>query len=182
MLLAVILVEEPRAAPILLIPIGIAFVGYRSYANERQRHEKLEFLYEANRGLSQSREVAQALVGLLKCALEAYRSEQAEVILFSSESSSPLRTSLGPGEESESMTAVDSDDAAALSALLVGHARADQRRGAGVRRRSALPRVARRAARDARGAARRGPGGRPDHARQPLGFLASVHARRPGAV
>jgi diguanylate cyclase (GGDEF)-like protein len=118
-LLAVILVNEPRAAPIVLIPIGIAFAGYRSYANERQRHEKLEFLYEANRGLSQSREVAQALVGLLKCALEAYRSEQAEVILLGSESSSPLRTSLGPGEESESMTAVDSGDAAALSALLV---------------------------------------------------------------
>jgi diguanylate cyclase (GGDEF)-like protein len=118
-LLAVIIVDEPRAAPILLIPIAIAFAGYRSYAKERQRHEKLEFLYEANRGLSQSREVAQALVGLLKCALEAYRSEQAEVILFSSESSSPLRTSLGPGEKSESMTAVGSDDAAALSALLV---------------------------------------------------------------
>ena len=87
-------------------------------STERQRHEKLEFLYEANRSLSQSREVAQALVGLLKRALEAYRSEQAEVILFGSESSSPLRTSLGPGEASESMTAVDPDDAAALSALL----------------------------------------------------------------
>ena len=120
LLLAVILVEEPRAAPILLIPIGIAFLGYRSYVNERQRHEKLEFLYEANRGLSESREVAQALVGLLERALEAYRSEQAEVILFSSEGGSPLRTSLGPDEEKESMAAVDPDDAAALSALLAG--------------------------------------------------------------
>ena len=120
LLLAVILVQEPRAGPILLIPIGIAFRGYRSYVNERQRHEKLEFLYEANRGLSESREVAQALVGLLARALEAYRSEQAEVLLFSSEGGSPLRTSLGPNGEKESMTAVDPDDAAALSALLAG--------------------------------------------------------------
>jgi diguanylate cyclase (GGDEF)-like protein len=121
LLLAVILVEEPRAAPILVIPIGIAFVGYRSYVKERQRHEKLEFLYEANRSLSQSREVAQALVGLLQTALEAYRSEQAEVILFSSDDSAPpLRTSLGPGDRQESMTAVDPADATALSALLAG--------------------------------------------------------------
>jgi diguanylate cyclase (GGDEF)-like protein len=120
LLLAVILVEEPRAAPILLIPIAIAFLGYRSYVNERQRHEKLEFLYEANRSLSQSREVAQALVGLLERALEAYRAEQAEVILFSSEGGRPLRTSLGPAEQRERMTAVDPADAAALSALLAG--------------------------------------------------------------
>jgi diguanylate cyclase (GGDEF)-like protein len=120
LVLAVILVEEPRAAPILLIPIVIAFLGYRSYVHERLRHEKLEFLYEANRSLAQSREVAQALVGLLERALEAYRSEQAEVILFSADGAPPLRTSLGPGEQRERMTAVDPEDAAALRALVAG--------------------------------------------------------------
>jgi diguanylate cyclase (GGDEF)-like protein len=120
LLLVVIIVEEPRAAPIIVIPLGIAFLGYRAYVAERQRHEKLEFLYEANRSLSQSREVAQALVGLLQRALEAYRSEQAEVILYSSEGSPPLRTSLGPGDTCDSMVPVAPADAAALSALLAG--------------------------------------------------------------
>jgi diguanylate cyclase (GGDEF)-like protein len=120
LVLAVILTQDSRAAPILLIPLGIALLGYRSYVAERQRHEKLEFLYEANRSLSQSREVAQALVGLLERALDAYRSEQAEVILYAADGSSPLRTSLGPGEARESMTVVDPSDAAALSALFAG--------------------------------------------------------------
>ena len=120
LVLAVILTQDSRAAPILLIPLGIALLGYRSYVTERQRHEKLEFLYEANRSLSQSREVAQALVGLLHQALEAYRSEQAEVILYGVEGSSPLRTSLGPGEARERMTVVDPAAAAALSALVAG--------------------------------------------------------------
>src|SRR5829696_2257880 len=121
LLLAVILVEEPRAAPILAIPLGIALYGYRMYVTERQRHEKLEFLYEANRSLSQSREIAEALEGLLRRALEAYRAEQAEVILFGAEGSTPLRTSLGPGDERESMVPVDPAEVAQLSELLVGH-------------------------------------------------------------
>jgi diguanylate cyclase (GGDEF)-like protein len=121
LVLSVIIVEEPRAAPLLVLPIGIAFFGYRSYISERLRHEKLAFLYEAHRGLSRSREVAQALEGLLERALEAYRSERAEVILFSSDDGLPLRTSLGPGEERESMAAVEPDEAAALQAMLAGH-------------------------------------------------------------
>ncbi len=118
LVLAVILVTEPTAAPILLIPITIAFLAYRSYITERQRHEKLEFLYEANRGLSESREVAHALVGLLGRALEAYRSEQAEVILFTGDESAPLRTSLGPGDTHEHMAPADPHAAAALHRML----------------------------------------------------------------
>ncbi|MFN8108695.1 MAG: EAL domain-containing protein [Thermoleophilia bacterium] len=119
LMLAVILVSQPTAAPILLIPITIAFFAYRSYITERQRHEKLEFLYEANRGLAESREVAHALEGLLERALEAYRSEQAEVILFSGEEDNPpLRTSIGPGELRERMTPADARGAAALRDLL----------------------------------------------------------------
>jgi diguanylate cyclase (GGDEF)-like protein len=120
LVLAVILTEDSRAAPILLIPLGIALLGYRSYVSERQRHEKLEFLYEANRSLSESREIAQALVGLLERALDAYRSEQAEVIFYGADGSAPLRTSLGPGQARESMMDVDPADAAALSALFAG--------------------------------------------------------------
>ncbi|MCB0881154.1 MAG: EAL domain-containing protein [Thermoleophilia bacterium] len=124
LVLAVIIVVEPAAAPILLIPIVIAFVAYRQYVAERQRHEKLQFLYEANRGLADSRdEVAHALVGLLRRALEAYRSEQAEVLLFSAEDDNPpLRTSLGAGDE-EHMVPADPAGAQALRDLLAEHGR-----------------------------------------------------------
>ena len=61
---------------------SIVFAAYRAYVSERQRHEKLEFLYEANRTLSRSPEVAEALEGLLSRSLEAFRAELAEVLLF----------------------------------------------------------------------------------------------------
>jgi nitrate/nitrite-specific signal transduction histidine kinase len=63
--------------------------------SERQRHEKLEFLYEANRTLSRSPGVPEALEGLLARSLEAFRAESAEVILFQHDGV-PLGTTLGP--------------------------------------------------------------------------------------
>ncbi len=75
----------------------VAFLGYRAYVSERQGHEKVKFLYEANRTLSESPEVAVALEGLLERALEAFRAEQAEVILFAADGGVPLRTGPRPG-------------------------------------------------------------------------------------
>ena len=68
---------------------------------------KVSFLYEANRTLSESPEVADALEGLLERALEAFRAEQAEVILFAADGGVPLRTGLGPGQIREAMEPVD---------------------------------------------------------------------------
>jgi diguanylate cyclase (GGDEF)-like protein len=109
-------IERPDATPLLLIPILIAFIGYRAYVQERQGHEKVKFLYEANRTLSESPEVAVALEGLLERALEAFHAEQAEVILFAADGGAPLRTGLGPGTAREAMQPVDAAAAAALRA------------------------------------------------------------------
>src|SRR3954451_22195713 len=79
---ALVLATDARALPILLVPALSAFAIYRAYVSERQRHEKLEFLYEANKTLSRSPEVAEAIEGLLARSLEAFRSEIAEVVLF----------------------------------------------------------------------------------------------------
>ena len=111
---SILWIERPSAAPLLAIPILVAFVGYRAYVTERQGHEKVKFLYEANRTLSESPEVAVALEGLLERALEAFRAEQAEIILFSSDGAAPLRTGLGPGSAREAMAPVDATDGAAL--------------------------------------------------------------------
>ncbi len=113
---SILWIERPEAAPLLGIPILIAFVGYRAYVKERQGHEKVKFLYEANRTLSESPEVADALEGLLERALEAFRAEQAEVILFAADGGVPLRTGLGPGQIREAMEPVDVAAADALRA------------------------------------------------------------------
>ena len=99
----IVWIERPEATPLLLIPILIAFLGYRAYVQEREGHEKVKTLYEANRTLSESPEVAVALEGLLERALEAFHAEQAEVILFAADGGAPLRTSLGPGTAREAM-------------------------------------------------------------------------------
>ena len=100
---SILWIERPEAAPLLAVPILVAFLGYRAYVSERQGHEKVKFLYEANRTLSESPEVADALDGLLERALEAFRAEQAEVILFAADGGAPLRTGLGPGTAREAM-------------------------------------------------------------------------------
>ena len=103
----IVWIERPEATPLLLIPIVIAFLGYRAYVQEREGHEKVKTLYEANRTLSESPEVAVALEGLLERALEAFHAEQAEVILFAADGGAPLRTSLGPGTAREAMAPLD---------------------------------------------------------------------------
>ena len=111
---SILWIERPEATPLLLVPVLIAFLGYRAYIRERQGHEKVKFLYEANRTLSESPEVAVALEGLLERALDAFHAEQAEVILFAADGGAPLRTGLGPGSARKAMEPVDTAAAAAL--------------------------------------------------------------------
>ena len=47
-----VVATDARAVPVLLVPALTVFAVYRAYISERQRHERLEFLYEANRTLS----------------------------------------------------------------------------------------------------------------------------------
>jgi diguanylate cyclase (GGDEF)-like protein len=114
---ALVVEADARAVPVLVVPALTVFAAYRAYLTERQRHDKLEFLYEANRTLSRSPEVAEALEGLLARSLEAFRAEVAEVVLFHSDGV-PLRTTLGPGGERTMMERMDPVIAAELAALV----------------------------------------------------------------
>ena len=114
---AVAISADPRVVPVVAAPALAVFAVYRAYVSERQRHERLEFLYDANRTLSHSAEVADALEGLLSRSLEAFRAEIAEVILFHSDGP-PLRTTLGPGAGRSVMQPVDPAVAEALAAML----------------------------------------------------------------
>jgi len=114
----VIASSDARALPLLAIPSLTLFAAYRAYLSERERHKRLEFLYEANRTLARSREIADALEGLLVRSLEAFRAELAEIILFGSEENPSLRTLVGPGSYRELMEPVDSDVSDAMRDLL----------------------------------------------------------------
>jgi diguanylate cyclase (GGDEF)-like protein len=104
---AIIVSTDARAVPLILIPATTVFSAYRAYLAERQRHERLEFLYEATRTLSRSPEVVMALEGLLTRSLEAFRVELAEIVLFSVDGQPPLRTSLTVTGEKEVMVPLD---------------------------------------------------------------------------
>ena len=101
-----------------MIPGATLFVAYRAYLAERERHKRLEFLYEANRTLARSREVAHALEGLLARSLEAFRAELAEIILFGADGNPSIRTLLGPGTYRELMEPIDDDVAEEMRALV----------------------------------------------------------------
>jgi diguanylate cyclase (GGDEF)-like protein len=119
---AMLVAKTPAGLPFLALPVMIAFGGYRAYVREHERHKKVEFLYQANRSLSESPEVAVAVEGLLGRAREAFRAEQAEVILFGSDGTAPLRTRLGAAGESVSLEPVDPQAAAVLRELASGGA------------------------------------------------------------
>jgi diguanylate cyclase (GGDEF)-like protein len=112
---AVMVVAAPEALPIMGVPVALAFVGYRAYVSERERGEKAEFLYEANRTLSHSPEIADAIEQLLERGREAFRADHAELVLFAHDGAT--RTRIGPNGETHVMEAVDPAAARELCGL-----------------------------------------------------------------
>ena len=183
LLLAVILVEEPRAAPILLIPIGIAFARL-SLLRERApapREARVPL-----RGKPRPVAVARGRAGARRAAEVCARG-----VSLRAGGGDPvqLREQLAVADKPRSRREEREHDCGRSTRRRRAERAARRTAGTDHRRGGtlfgdarALPRVARRAARHACRAAGRGADRRPDHARQPLGFLAPVHRRRPGAV
>ena len=115
---AIVVSTDARATPLLVVPALVVYLAYRAYLMERQRHERLEFLYEATRTLSRSPEMVLALEGLLKRSLESFRAEMAEIVLFGTDGNPPLRTTLGPGDYKEVMEPMDPGVAEELRSLV----------------------------------------------------------------
>jgi len=74
---------EPVALGLLAVPLITMFVAYRAYVSEREKHERLELLYQSSRILQHSPELDRALVALLDHARDMFRAELAEVVLES---------------------------------------------------------------------------------------------------
>jgi diguanylate cyclase (GGDEF)-like protein len=86
--------EDWKNAILIAIPIAGMFISFRAYISERQRHHRVEFLYQAARALSRSSDIGPALQGLLVEALDAFRAEAAEIVFFSPDGSDALRTTV----------------------------------------------------------------------------------------
>src|SRR3954471_4365954 len=104
---SVLIAVDARSLPLLVVPAMTVFLAYRAYIVERQRHERLEFLYEATRTLARSPEIILALEALLTRSLDAFRVEMAEIVLISADGQPPLRTWLSANGEKEAMTPVE---------------------------------------------------------------------------
>jgi len=118
---ATIVYEDWHTAILMAVPVAGMFISFRAYVSERQRHQRVEFLYQAARALSRSSEIGPALEGLLAEALDAFRAEVAEIVFFSPDASDALRTTVRANGRAAVLDAVDPTIAAHFRSLLEDH-------------------------------------------------------------
>ena len=73
---------SPGMLWLLILPVAMVFVAYQAYISEREKHERLELLYQSSRILQHSPEIDSTLVALLSHARTMFRAELAEVVLY----------------------------------------------------------------------------------------------------
>jgi diguanylate cyclase (GGDEF)-like protein len=106
-LAVMVLWVDPRSIVLLAVPTAIVFVAYRAYMGEREKHERLELLYESSRLLHYAPELDSAIGALLEHARRMFRAERAELLLFPDPNvDAALRSSSGGLAEPETMVPV----------------------------------------------------------------------------
>jgi diguanylate cyclase (GGDEF)-like protein len=84
---------SPLSLILLVVPLATVFVAYGAYVSEREKHERLELLYQSSRILQHSPELDSSLVALLDHARNMFRAEWAQIILYPrKDSDEALRT------------------------------------------------------------------------------------------
>jgi diguanylate cyclase (GGDEF)-like protein len=73
---------QPTLLFLLVVPLVTVFLAYRAYTSEREKHERLELLYQSSRILQHSPELDSALAALVRHAREMFRAERAEIVLW----------------------------------------------------------------------------------------------------
>src|SRR5262245_40697355 len=102
---------EPSAVWLLVVPLVTMFLAYGAYVSEREKHERLELLYQSSRILQHSPELDSALVALLDHARDMFRAEVAEIVLQPhGTAGGALRTTSFHGASPEVMVPVAWDD------------------------------------------------------------------------
>ena len=106
-LAVMVLLVDPRSIVLLAVPTAVVFVAYRAYIGEREKHERLELLYESSRLLHYAPELDSAIGALLEHARRMFRAERAELMLFPEPSlDAALRSSSGSSGGPETMVPV----------------------------------------------------------------------------
>lgn len=73
---------SPALLWLLILPLAMIFIAYQAYVSEREKHERLELLYQSSRILQHSPELDSTLVALLSHARTMFRAERADVVLY----------------------------------------------------------------------------------------------------
>jgi diguanylate cyclase (GGDEF)-like protein len=95
----VVLVADPWAAPLLLVPVVAMYLAYRAYTAEHNRSTRLEFLYDTTRALTRAPTAESGLAGVLAMALETFRAELADGCMFPAGDDDTGRdVAVGPGD------------------------------------------------------------------------------------
>jgi diguanylate cyclase (GGDEF)-like protein len=102
---------SPGAIWLLGIPVATMFLAYRAWVSEREKHERLELVYQSSRILQHSPELDVALLALLDHARTMFRAELAEVVLDSGgEAPQTLRSSSHHDGASEALVPIERMD------------------------------------------------------------------------
>jgi diguanylate cyclase (GGDEF)-like protein len=109
---------------LLIVPLVTMFLAYRAYVSEREKHERLELLYQSSRILQHSPELDSALVALLDHARDMFRAELAEIVLDPRGDGSSLRTRSVHGAAPEVMQPISVDPSDPIRARLEREGRA----------------------------------------------------------
>src|SRR6185437_17143550 len=117
---ATVVFNDWRAAILMAVPVIGMYLTFQAYTAERQRHGRLEFLYEAARALSRTPEIGSALEGLLGQALDAFRAEVAEIVFFSPDGNDALRTTVRANGAGSSLEGLEPAIVTELRALIGG--------------------------------------------------------------
>jgi diguanylate cyclase (GGDEF)-like protein len=100
---------RPDAIWLPLVLAGLMVGAYRIYGSVRQKHESLETLYSSTRLLQQTWDVEAAHAMLLGQAVEMFRAERAEILLFPNAAEPGLEATLRAGTtvETRGVDAID---------------------------------------------------------------------------
>ncbi|HXJ62743.1 MAG TPA: EAL domain-containing protein [Actinomycetota bacterium] len=109
-----LLISDPRATLLLVLPMLACALAFRGYMRQREDREHLEFLYESMRATQGAPEFGLAVGELLVAARRLLRADYAEILLSSPKPGEPaLRSVSGPSGQMlmhpETLTGVDHD-------------------------------------------------------------------------
>jgi diguanylate cyclase (GGDEF)-like protein len=119
---AVVVDAQPGIAWLLIVPTAGIYLANWAYTTQRRRHESLDFLYQSTQLLHQSPELESAIVDLLRHTRDTFHTESAELIYLTESGEDPVCIRVGPGDNVQSLQALEVSHHVLLGLLETRHA------------------------------------------------------------